>query len=603
MKRLSAITVLCVLFATAFAAGKGGSDAPRWPDSLRSVWFYTEGIKLNAIHGDSLRAREYFTEAVRRDSSFAPAYYALANNAIYSSPEEAAALARRACELDTTNKWYQRFYGQALLYAERYGDALRIYRDLTVSDPEDPDNYRLLAALYEQAEQPFSAIATIDSAELRFGRIPLLTAMKRRLLIETRQYDKALEEAEAIIEAAPYEARHHAVLADIYGSMGKDSLARASYDRALRIDSTDIATLVSLSDFYNSRHDFRAQLGVTKRLFQLDGIPLETKISRFEQYTADIRFYREYFIQINDLASTLAIRFPDDKRVVELYAKHLIASGDLQQALTLYKIHTADTPPDADYFKNVIDIESYLQRPDSAARYIDRAIALFPDMPEFRISKGHVMSYTKQYGKAVAEYKQSLRHADSDSLRGMIWGYIGDAWHQKAEAGEPTQGERFPAALGLLGKKGIARKAMKMCYKAYDKSLRYYPDNASVLNNYAYFLAVEGRDLERALAMATRATALTENNPTFMDTHAWVLYRLGRAEEAKKIMQQAIALDRQENAELLVHYGDILHALGERFMAETYWRKALEKGYDASAIEQRIARSKAAPPRQEETRR
>ena len=44
-------------------------------------------------------------------------------------------------------------------------------------------------------------------------------------------------------------------------------------------------------------------------------------------------------------------------------------------------------------------------------------------------------------------------------------------------------------------------------------------------------------------------------------------------------MQQAVALDAQESAALLVHYGDILKALGENFMAEIYWRKALEKGF------------------------
>ena len=51
-----------------------------------------------------------------------------------------------------------------------------------------------------------------------------------------------------------------------------------------------------------------------------------------------------------------------------------------------------------------------------------------------------------------------------------------------------------------------------------------------------------------------------------------------------------MAFDRQESPELLVHYGDILDALGERFPAEVYWRKALEKGYDAAAIERRLER-------------
>ena len=147
--------------------------------------------------------------------------------------------------------------------------------------------------------------------------------------------------------------------------------------------------------------------------------------------------------------------------------------------------------------------------------------------------------------------------------------------------------------MGLLGKKGIARKAMKECYKAYERSLRYWPDNTMVLNNYAYFLSLEERDLERALTMSSRVVALTDNNPTYLDTHGWVLFKLGRTAEAKKVMQQAIALDGQESAALLVHYGDILHAMGEQFMAEIYWRKGLEKGYDADQITRRMEQGKA----------
>ena len=95
--------------------------------------------------------------------------------------------------------------------------------------------------------------------------------------------------------------------------------------------------------------------------------------------------------------------------------------------------------------------------------------------------------------------------------------------------------------------------------------------------------------MEKALVMASRVTALTDNEPTYLDTEAWILFRLGRAAEAKKIMQQAIALDRTNSPVLLLHYGDILEALDERFMAEFYWRKALQE------VDRRIrARSEAA---------
>ena len=97
---------------------------------------------------------------------------------------------------------------------------------------------------------------------------------------------------------------------------------------------------------------------------------------------------------------------------------------------------------------------------------------------------------------------------------------IGDTWHQQAAAGISEQDESRTAK---EGRSGPYRKAMKECYKAYERSLAYRPDNPLVLNNYAYFLSLEERDLERALSMSSRVVALTDNNPTYLDTHAWVL--------------------------------------------------------------------------------
>ncbi len=585
MKRSTARSLLCAaLFVSVFAAGAGAppdavrplrktaSEAPAWADSLPSLYLYTEGIKSHAIAGDSLRAQALFKEALRADSTFAPARYELALALLETDPERAVESARKAHELDTANLWYHQLYGHTLLAAGRYAQALGVFRRLRAEDPKNPDLYRILAALYEQQQQPFSAIATLDSAEVRFGRIPMLSAMKRRLLIATRQHDKALAEARAMMESAPYEAEHHVVLAELYAAAGRDSMARAEFSQALRIDSTSLPTLLSIADFQAASRDYRALMGTTRRLFALDALPLDAKIRRFEQFTADMNFYRDHYFAINDLAQTLAIRHPRDPRVVELYARHLIASGELEQALALYKLHSADQPPQEAYFRAVIDIESYLQRPDSVNRYIGRALELFPDRAEFRIARGSAFVYAEQYEQALKAYKKALRYADNDSLRGTTWGLIGDTWHQIAET--RTANER--------------RKAQRSSFEAYERSLAHWPDNPTVMNNYAYYLAVEGLDLERALALSSRTVELTGSNPTFLDTHAWVLFRLGRAEEAKKIMQQAIALDGRSSSELLVHYGDILDALGERFIAETYWRKALEKGYDPDEIARRF---------------
>lgn len=574
MRRLAATLLLCMCMLPGLLSAASGGGTPAAggivpPDSLRSLYLYTDALKRLLIDRDTAGARTLCHEALRCDSACAPASYTLAANGMYDSNDEAVALAGRAYRSDTTNKWYGRLYGQTLIYAERYGDALDIFRRLLRDDPREPDNYRLVAALYEQVERPYSALATLDSAEVRFGRTPVLSTMKRQLLIATRQLDKAVDEARAVAEEIPYEAEHHTVLANLYGLQGNDSLARAEFDRALEIDSTDVQTLMSLADFYNTRHDYAGLLSATRRIFETDALTIDEMVRRFGQLTSDLRFYREYYAQINSLASTLIIRHPDDPRIVRLYADHLIASGELEEALALYKLRSADRPPVKGYFRAVAEIENYLQRPDSVQKYVTQAIALFPDDPDFRIFRGHALSYADHHKRAVKAYREALRYVAGDSLRSAVWGFIGDAYHEA----------------------GMTRK----CFSAYEKSLRYRSDNVLVLNNYAYFLAEKGGDLEKALVMASRVTALTDNEPTYLDTEAWILFRLGRAAEAKKIMQQAIALDRTNSPVLLLHYGDILEALDERFMAEFYWRKALENGAAPQEVDRRIrARSEAA---------
>jgi Tfp pilus assembly protein PilF len=87
--------------------------------------------------------------------------------------------------------------------------------------------------------------------------------------------------------------------------------------------------------------------------------------------------------------------------------------------------------------------------------------------------------------------------------------------------------------------------------------------------------------------MSQRALYLAPDNYSYIDTHAWVLHCLGRSDEAKTLMRQALSLSSQRDPDILAHYGDILWSLGEHFLAETYWEKAVDSGYDAQLMEER----------------
>lgn len=129
----------------------------------------------------------------------------------------------------------------------------------------------------------FHGLATLDSAELRFDRIPLLSAMKRRMLVATNQIGKAVDEARAMVEAAPTRCCSTTSCWPTYGVDGKDSLAprrcRSTHERSGAVDR-----VMPGADRSTPRQDYRSLLAVTRSSFS-DVVPLETKIKRFEQFT------------------------------------------------------------------------------------------------------------------------------------------------------------------------------------------------------------------------------------------------------------------------------------------------------------------------------
>ena len=115
---------------------------------------------------------------------------------------------------------------------------------------------------------------------------------------------------------------------------------------------------------------------------------------------------------------------------------------------------------------------------------------------------------------------------------------------------------------------------MKMAYACYKKALKTNPNYNPVLNNYAYFLAIENRNLKQACKMSRKTIETEPDNATYLDTYAWILHLLGRDEEAKAHLKHAMLYGGMEDKDVLLHYVEILEALGEKSQANFYREKA-----------------------------
>lgn len=558
---LGTLVFSCSLFARSPRAdAKSKKTLPR---AEQASLFYLEGIKSNVLEGDSARAKAWFKKVLEIDSTHSPSLYELASLTALDQPEEALQYSLKANAIDTTNTWYKMQLGRLLIATQRYDSALTLYDQLIRMNPNDPDNYRLKALLYDQLGQPEKALEVLETAENRFGIIELLASHKVQLLLNTQQFDRAMAEARMLVETFPYNEDNYVVLAELYAMMNMNNLAQENYDKALSINPNSMRALASLNDFYKRQNDNVRFLETASKLFRLKEFPLETKLKFYEELFQNPSFVRNNFIQMGELVRTLAITYPEDLRTLDLYARYLIAGGSIEQALQLYKSHVTDSIPQKQIFNDIIGMEAYLKRADSVDKYTTIALERFPEDAELRLQKASVTAYMlEKPQEAIPLFEEALKYAKTDSLRSVIYGAIGDNYH--------TLGDD------------------RKCFKAYDKGMKLDTTNVSIYNNYSYFLSLRNERLDKALEWAQKAVRLDPNNPTFLDTYAWVLYQLGRYEEARIPMRQAISLDSDNNKELYVHYGDILYKLGDRFMASYYWKKALENGYDAQEIENRL---------------
>jgi Tfp pilus assembly protein PilF len=130
---------------------------------------------------------------------------------------------------------------------------------------------------------------------------------------------------------------------------------------------------------------------------------------------------------------------------------------------------------------------------------------------------------------------------------------------------------------------------MPKAYEAYEEALKYNDKNVMVLNNYAYFLSLDKKDLKKAERMSAMAVKLEPDNSTYLDTYAWIFFVQGNYTLAKIYIRSAVDKDKTNSTALLDHYGDILFMTGDTEGAVEQWKKAKEAGMESETLDKKIA--------------
>lgn len=473
------------------------------------------------LAGNTSAAYDLYSYALRLNPNSGTALY---NLAIFNIEMREDSLAidniEHAISIDSTNYWYHDQLVRLYYNKRRVNDAIRILENMSTRWPEKSDVLMMLLDAYATNNDLDNMIRTLNRIEVKEGKSEQLSMEKFRCYLQQKDEKAAFNEMKSLADEYPNDLRYQILIGDLYMSQDKTDQAYAEYKRIYEIDSTNININISLAQYYEKTGQdslYKAKMIDVIGMPTLDKDVRNRLIGAITYQALQQKEDSTFILSLYDSA----LKLPQtDNDTYELLARYMVTIG---------------MPAD--------NIKPYLHR-------------MLEIDPESDIARQQLLSYAVQEGSLEdisAVCKPAVEYSLNDPIYYLFLGkvyYNYDSLQNSTEVLEkglkklqPNTSanicEEFYAILAeLYYKLGHPERA----YEAYDSCLTYNPNNANALNNYAYYLSLKKKNLEKAERMSRRSNELEPDNPTYLDTLAWVLFQLKRYTEAKEVMDKALNL-------------------------------------------------------------
>lgn len=387
---------------------------------------------------------------------------------------------------------------------------------------------------YELKGDEKGAYATLKGLADSHPNDPNFKLMLGNWLMQHKRQQEAYDIYTAVLKAEPENAMAQSCMYDYYNETGQDAQAQEMMDKLLLGKDTPSDTRIQF--FRNAIQQNEKKGGDSTKIVQLfkqvqQVVPRDTTVAQLKAAYYTLKKFPKDSID-NALTELLKLQ-PDNAGARIQLIQDKWPSQD-------WKVIAALSEP------------GMLYNPNELAFYFFTGLSRY---------------YLKDDDGALTAMKKGTAFINDQSSVDIVsdlYSIMGEIYHSK----------------------GMNKEA----YAAYDSCLQYKPDNTPTLNNYAYFLSVDGAHLDKAEQMSAKAIAAEPKNATYLDTYAWVLYKLGRYADAKIYIDQTMkfSTDSTTDGTLYEHAAAIYAQLGDYKSAVSFLEQAVKHGSDAKALEKKI---------------
>lgn len=534
--------------------------------SQRFKYFYLEAINQQN-KGNYAAAFDLLNHCQEINPNAAEVYFM--RSAYYSMLKNDSLMVadiERAAALNPTNTTFMERLGQIYIGMGKFPKAIETYEKIYANTRDRDDVLNILIQLYDRQKDYDNMLRTIDRLESLEGSSEEITLARMRVLALKGDKEAELAELKSLSEKHPNDMNYHVMMGNWLLQNDRADEALKEYDYVLNMEPDNLMAQMSMLDYYRNVGEDSLANDLQEKMLINEDTPINSKMTLMRKVVADNEQEGGDSTQVLDLFHRILAQPQKTTDMHELYAAYMTLKKMPQDSINQALRDALEIAPDnAGVRLELIQAEWSKKNFDEVIRLSRAAQEYNPDEMAFYYFMGLAHFQKDERDEALNSFQRGVAQINESSNKEIVsdfYAIMGDILHEKGRE--------------------------KEAYAAYDSCLQWKPDNIGCLNNYAYYLSEQGKDLQRAEQMSYRTIKAEPQNSTYLDTYAWILFMQERYEESKLYIDQAVQNDSTVSVVILEHAGDIHAKVGEMDKALDFWRKARDNGSDSKVLIRKI---------------
>ncbi len=489
----------------------------------------------------------------------------LKDNATDEDQQRGLALMKKHVDAHPEDYYEATYFSDACMDMGRTDMALEVVEKLAELNPHKTEVQLRLAAAYLRNKNYEKALEVYERIEEFEGQSVQTAAFKVALCSQLGDTLGAIQQMRNLYNTAPSNVSYNLVMSEMFLQFEQNDSALYYLDRAQELEPDNGNVYFSKAQYYDAIGD---SINYDKQIYNAlvaPGLDVDTKLDVLTQYTTTQIMRNDSSDRVNNLFKVMIEQHPLEPKVHELYSMYFSTIKDYKHAVEELGYELDLDPTNAEAWQRLMVVNVMDENYPKAIEAAKKALEYNPENMDLYRYIAPLYYQMKEYDKAIATYDDALAMVDSVKDNELYSDLLGGRGDVLVEMGDTIA-----------------------AYQLYDDALRICPGNTGVMNNYAYFLSLSDKNLDKAESMAAKAVNANPNNATFIDTYAWVYFKKKNYDMALFYIKSAISNADDPSSDILEHYGDILYMTGDKDEAVKQWEKALELSPDSDILKRKV---------------